>query len=90
MIKKKRLVPERGKWKNKSSQYYGVTYRKDGDIWRINCMINYKKLLKGNFNTELEAAEAYDQGLIRLFSEGVLNYQKPLNFPEKNKYSYRP
>jgi hypothetical protein len=46
--------------KNSSSQYLGVSYDKNRNKWSANLMNNGKKILFKRYNTEIEAAKAYD------------------------------
>jgi hypothetical protein len=52
------------RWRNNhSSQYVGVTWFKPSQKWRARIKINNKKKHLGLFNSELEAAEAYQAAL---------------------------
>ena len=51
------------KIKNSSSQYHGVFYRKDNNKWRARYTLNYENFYIGQFDTELEAAEAYNSAV---------------------------
>ena len=51
----------------KSSIFKGVSWHKNAWKWRANIKINQKDIHIGYFDTELEAAEAYDIEAIRLF-----------------------
>ena len=46
--------------KNSSSQYLGVSYDKNRNKWSANLMNNGKRILFKRYNTEIEAAKAYD------------------------------
>lgn len=66
----------RNKKNNASSQYYGVQYRAKGKPWE--CAINHKRKYYyiGTFDTEHEAARAYDVKARELYGETAR-----LNFP---------
>lgn len=76
--KKKRRTKERGKNKNNSSKYNGVFLRKEkkSKRWRVVVSYKYKQYRIGEFETELEAAKAYDEALKEM------NINKELNFPD--------
>jgi hypothetical protein len=48
------------KAKHFSSKYKGVSWDKKQNNWRAQICSNYKKIYLGNFETELEAASAYN------------------------------
>jgi hypothetical protein len=59
--------------KNSSSQYSGVTKRKNR--WEASMKANGKNIYIGNFSTEIEAAKARDAKVIELFgSNAKLNF----------------
>lgn len=60
---------------NKTSMYYGVSITK-AEKWVCSYMLNRKKVHIGTFNTELEAAEAYNNTVTILNKNGC-NY--PVN-----------
>jgi group I intron endonuclease len=66
------------KFPNASSKYFGVYKRERGKYiyWICNVSINRKKIIIGNYKTELEAAKEYDKYIIEN------NLPNPLNFPE--------
>lgn len=43
------------------SKYRGVSYKKDSHKWIAQIKKNYKAYRIGSFNTEIEAAQAYDE-----------------------------
>lgn len=50
----------RRKFKNKTSKYFGVSYRSDCGKWRATLKKYGEKLLDKTFETEYQAARAYD------------------------------
>lgn len=66
------------KWKNATSNYYGVCYIKCRNYyyWVSNVSVNNKTIRTGYYQNELDAALAYDK-YIR-----DNNLPHPLNFPE--------
>ena len=46
---------------NCSSIYKGVTFDKQNHKWMAKIMINYKNIFLGRFNTQVEAAQAYNK-----------------------------
>lgn len=64
--------------KNTLSIFKGISFRKDCKKWQARIMYNYKLIHLGLFESEIEAAKAYDQKAKELFGEFAF-----LNFPEK-------
>jgi len=65
----------RGPKKNCSSKYKGVNFCKEKGKWRSKIQINGKPIHVGYFETENEAAKAYDLKAIELFGEfAYLNF----------------
>ncbi len=62
-------VMNRGKAKNKSSKYKGVHYFKRDRKWDAQYRINGKSFHIGRFNTEKEAAIAYNNKVLEVFGE---------------------
>lgn len=81
ILKRKRQVKHRSKHKNKRSKYKGVFYRSDTGKWRVVFMDNYKQIRGGQFNTELEAALAYDKVIRKFNLNKSIQEQRQLNFP---------
>lgn len=54
---------------NKSSIYKGVYFYKPYNKWRAQIRINYKKIFLGYFDSEVDAAKAYNEKAIELFCE---------------------
>jgi len=59
----------RHSYKNSSSKYTGVSYRKAGGKWRATIKINGKYQHIGVFENEIEAAKAYDRRAIENFGQ---------------------
>ena len=58
-----------------SSKYKGVTYERSRATWRALIKYNGKTIHLGTFQTEIEAAVAYDDKATELFKEyAVLNF----------------
>lgn len=82
MIKKDRLRNVRDKkQENTSSKYFGVFYRKDNKKWRARYTYYYKNFLIGEFDSEIDAAKAYDFAMIKLNKSLPDRKKRPLNFP---------
>lgn len=64
-----------------SSKYFGVSFSKQRNKWRAIYVINKKQINVGFFNTELDAAKAYNEIVIKLNSDG-LNHYKVNTFEE--------
>jgi len=62
-----------------TGQYKGVSYNKENSKWKAQIMKTHKNYHIGYFNTEIEAAKAYDKKAKKLFGEFAY-----LNFPETN------
>jgi hypothetical protein len=59
----------RGKFKNSSSIYIGVSCDKDKYGWIAQIQKNKKKMYLGYFKNEIDAAKAYNDAAIRMFGE---------------------
>jgi hypothetical protein len=55
--------------KNSSSKYKGVYWHKRDKRWRAVIGKNYKQITLGNFESEIEAAKAYNVKALELFGE---------------------
>lgn len=66
--------------KDASSKYKGVSFVKSSNVWRAEICKNYNKTVIGMFNSEEEAAKAYDKKAIELFGEFAR-----INFPLEEK-----
>jgi hypothetical protein len=51
----------RRKWSKLTSRFKGVSWAKDRRKWRAQIMVNRKTKMLGSFNSEIEAAQAYDE-----------------------------
>ena len=61
---------------NKSSQYKGVYFDKERKKFASQIKVNYKSTFIGRFNSEVEAAKAYDMRARELFGEfAYLNFK---------------
>lgn len=60
-----------------TSEYKGIYWNKERNKWRASIMFNYKKYNLGNYDSEVEAAKAYDARATELFGRFA-----NLNFPK--------
>jgi hypothetical protein len=68
----------RRKQRGASSIYKGVTYYKAGRCWRARVDLGKESFYLGQFDSEVEAARAYDYKAVELFGE----FARP-NFPDQ-------
>jgi len=68
----------RRKKKNGSSQFLGVYFNKEKSTWDSQIMHNGKKIWVGRFQTQIDAAKAYDEAARKYHGEFAR-----LNFPEE-------
>jgi hypothetical protein len=59
-----------------SSQYAGVTYHKGSGRWRARVTVEGKRISLGGYETEIEAAQAYDKMMLYAYGPSIA-----LNFP---------
>ncbi len=64
---------------NTTSKYRGVCWRKDMGKWQSKIYFQNKRILLGYFDSEIEAAKAYDAAAKRYHKEFAC-----LNFPEES------
>lgn len=60
----------------KSSEYSGLTFRKDSNRWRVRLCLDGKIKTIGNFDSEVEAAQAYftalkEHGLVNKYAKAA-------------------
>ncbi|WP_413788885.1 AP2 domain-containing protein [Bacillus bruguierae] len=55
--------------RNNKSGYRGVTWDGRRNSWRATIVRNYKQKHIGNFESVIDAAEAYNKAAIELFGE---------------------
>lgn len=63
-----------------TSKYKGVSFRRKRKKWTAQLFTNGKQTFIGDFNSEIDAAVAYDKAALK--NNGEFAY---LNFPEKRK-----
>lgn len=56
-------------YKNSSSKYKGVTWYKEREKWMVRININKKHIFLGYFESEIEAAKAYNDAAIKYYGE---------------------
>jgi hypothetical protein len=67
------------KRKNTSSKFTGVCFNKQGKRWGVNISNKGKRIFLGYFDSEIDAAKAYDEAAKKYHGEFAR-----LNFPEEN------
>lgn len=61
------------------SKFKGVSYRKSSNKWRAYICPHNRTIHIGHFDSEIEAARAYDQAALKYFGEfAKLNFQREL------------
>jgi hypothetical protein len=75
-------VRNRRKQKNTTSQFIGVSFYKPTNNWESRIQHGDKRIRLGRFDSEIDAAKAYDEAAKRLFGEFAR-----LNFPPENEQS---
>jgi hypothetical protein len=76
-------MQNRRKRKNTASKYVGMWRDKERNQWAVRLTFNKKKIWLGRFDSEIEAAKAYDRAAKKYFGEFAR-----LNFPEHNGVPY--
>jgi len=75
MVTPQQNASNRNKQKNSSSKYKGVCFKKNEKKWQARITINLKTIQIGYFNTQEEAAKAYndyiDQNNLEYYSKNI-------------------
>jgi hypothetical protein len=59
-----------------SSRFVGVTFDKRKKQWRVRISVSRKRIFLGYFDSEIDAAKAYDQAAKKYYGEFArLNFQ---------------
>jgi hypothetical protein len=56
-----------GSSKPKSSRFKGVTWLKYNQVWRARLGVNWRQVSLGCYQSEVEAAKAYNQAAIQVW-----------------------
>ncbi|MGA2322624.1 MAG: AP2 domain-containing protein [Sedimentisphaerales bacterium] len=75
-------IRNRRKMKNSRSQYIGVYFSKQKGKWETRIMYRRKRIYLGRYDSEIDAAKAYDEAAQKYFGEFAR-----LNFPEQDENS---
>jgi hypothetical protein len=70
----------RRKRKNATSRFLGVWWDKSKGLWESRIVYNKKRIFLGYFDSEIEAAKAYDEAAKKYFGEFAR-----LNFPYRSE-----
>lgn len=77
----KLAMPHTSRYREKTSTYKGVSYKRRYKTWRAAIKIGAKQFELGNFKDAVSAANAYDAAARLLNMMGLKNSE--LNFPER-------
>ena len=72
IVTKSQNCINRNKYKNSSSKYKGVYWRRDLNKWHSQIRKNKKQIYLGIYIKEIDAAKAYNKAAIELFGEYAL------------------
>jgi hypothetical protein len=75
-------IQNRRKKKNTTSRFIGVNFSKPESKWRSRITYQGKRIALGRFDSEIEAAKAYDQAAKKYYGQFAR-----LNFPQQDERS---